>query len=89
MCIRDRLGFVHFAIRVAIENMDAAVKRKEVRAAEDEKQREAIKAEREARQINRAAKEAVTRLDTAWQETAWSPGNEPNPDEDLGDDVEW
>ena len=37
--------------------MDAAVKRKEVRAAEDEKQREAIEAEREARQINRAAKE--------------------------------
>ncbi|MEE3090031.1 MAG: CinA family protein [Candidatus Thermoplasmatota archaeon] len=85
----NKLGFVHFAIRVAIENMDAAVKRKEVRAAEDEKQREAIEAEREARQINRAAKEAGTRLDTAWQETAWSPGNEPHGEEDLGDDVEW
>jgi hypothetical protein len=69
--------------------MDAAVKRKEVRAAEDEKHREAIEAEREARHINRAAKEASTRLDTAWQETAWSPGSAPHPDENLGDDVEW
>ncbi|GIR77298.1 MAG: hypothetical protein CM15mP79_2350 [Methanobacteriota archaeon] len=35
---RKKTGFAHFATRVAIENMDAAGEKKEVRAAEDEKQ---------------------------------------------------
>ncbi len=85
----NKIGFVHFAIRVAIQNMDAAVERAQEKREEDRRQREAQEAERMVRQVNREAKEASTRLDTAWVESAWNRPNPTESEEDLGDEVEW
>jgi len=85
----NKLGFVHFAIRVAIQNMDAAVARAVEKREADQRRAEEEAAERQQRQVNREAKEASTRMDTAWVETAWKPPTGVEGEENLGDDVEW
>ena len=85
----NKLGFVHFAIRVAIQNMDAAVARAVEKREANQRRAEEEAAERQLRQVNREAKEASTRMDTAWVETAWKPPTGHDGEENLGDDVEW
>jgi len=85
----NKVGFVHFAIRVAIQNMDAAVARAVEKREANQRRAEEEAAERQLRQVNREAKEASTRMDTAWVETAWKPPTGVEGEENLGDDVEW
>ena len=85
----NKVGFVHFAIRVAIQNMDAAVARAVEKREANQRRAEEEAAERQLRQVNREAKEASTRMDTAWVETAWKPPTGHDGEENLGDDVEW
>ena len=85
----NKIGFVHFAIRVAIQNMDAAVARAVEKREANQRRAEEEAAERQQRQVNREAKEASTRMDTAWVETAWKPPTGVEGEENLGDDVEW
>jgi len=85
----NKVGFVHFAIRVAIQNMDAAVARAVEKREANQRRAEEEAAERQQRQVNREAKEASTRMDTAWVETAWKPPTGVEGEENLGDDVEW
>jgi len=85
----NKVGFVHFAIRVAIQNMDAAVARAVEKREANQRRAEEEAAERQQRQVNREAKEASTRMDTAWVETAWKPPTGVEGEENLGDNVEW
>jgi len=85
----NKVGFVHFAIRVAIQNMDAAVSRAVEKREANQRRAQEEEAERQQRQVNRKAKEASTRMDTAWVETAWKPPTGIDGEENLGDDVEW